>query len=340
MKHDEAMDITVVTPTRNRAGLAADLVGWLRAECKFDGPVVLADQSDDRGENLLQLLQERNLTDNVTHVVDDGRGTSRGRNQGSRHVTTTWIMLLDDDNRPERGFFRALQPIMAANQWADAIEPGNCGESNWQEYLVDPLHVIRRRVEIQRHSARRRPDQHRDAGEWLSTAPWSPWSCIGIGLNSGNLLIRTDAYRRVGGFDERIRGLGDDREFGFRLWWYGYRVWSIANPVTFSGKSPTGGLRTRQRESLWQRLSRPAPDPGYLYYLLKCFPIASARAVWRSDIRRKLLRKPWRAPLTLLRGFTAWRRATRMRRDGEILMQPPEPRERVLAEERLSAPAP
>jgi GT2 family glycosyltransferase len=81
----------------------------------------------------------------------------------------------------------------------------------------------------------------------FTNSPRIGFGALTIGVASANLAIARRAFAGVGGFDEQIEGRGDDSELGVRLWWYGYRVSILPQPVAFHLREPHGGTRRAGR---------------------------------------------------------------------------------------------
>jgi GT2 family glycosyltransferase len=124
----------------------------------------------------------------------------------------------------------------------------------------------------------------------------------------------------VGGFDEQIHGLGDDREFGLRLWWYGYRVCLCSQAQAFHLREAEGG--TREPKSRWQRWADPEPLCGWVYFYRKWFP----GLPYRQMVFRFLfsaLKHPWSFPGKLVRLRRAISLARVRLKEGPRYISPP-----------------
>lgn len=320
-------ELTVLVPTRNRPRVTADLVAHLRRELGWTSPVVLVDQSDDGGTALAALLETlpEAVRSGVVHHVDSRRGTGAARNAAAVLAKTPWLLLLDDDVRPTADYLATLGDFLDQRPWLDGAVPGLEQDAAWRAYREDPEGWLghRRASAPARAQSRDRYPETWDGVQWFTGSPWSGWETPAIGVSSGNLAIRRAAYFGVGGFDERIEGLGDDREFGLRLWWYGYRVATCPEALAFHLRSPAGGTRLAggRLANLW----RPEPDVGWVYLYLKWFPGLPTRRMLAGRLV-KALRRPWTVPIKIVRLWRAVAEARRRLDAGPALLSEPVPR--------------
>jgi GT2 family glycosyltransferase len=323
---------TVVIPTRNRPLGVTAMLRYLRMDLRWSCPVVVVDQSDDGGAALARALEVEGVAE-VVLVRQRERGTGVARNAGARLAATEWLLLLDDDVRPALGYLESIAAYIDANPWLDAVQPGLEQRTAWEEYTRDPAGWLERRA-AQPHE-RAAPTPAWDGVRWFTNSPRTGYGALTVGVASGNLAISRRAFEGVGGFDEQIEGRGDDSEFGVRLWWYGYRVCILPQPVAFHLREPHGG--TRQATSRWQRLLAPAPPVGWVYFHLKWFPGTPLGAM-RREYLRGAWRRPWTLPVRLLR-FRRSLAAARIRlASGPRYLSPPAPRDSTHTADDASRP--
>jgi GT2 family glycosyltransferase len=175
-------------------------------------------------------------------------------------AATPWLLFLDDDVRPSRGYWHALANFLEANNWADAVQGATEQKDAWLEYCRTGVARSTNTRNGCRASRTHCPREFSGV-EWLTTSPWADYEALTIGTGSGNFAISRRAFLGAGGFDEQIEGLGDDREFGLRLWWYGYRVVLCPAAIAYHLREPSGGIRG-ERKSRIARLFDPEPSPG------------------------------------------------------------------------------
>ncbi|MTD15490.1 mycofactocin system glycosyltransferase [Nakamurella sp. YIM 132087] len=186
-------DVTLVIPARSHP----DPLRALLARLPADLPVTIVD--DGSPTPLAVLADQRPHTTVLRH--ETSRGPAAARNAGAALVTTGWIGFLDADTLPDPDWIdRLLGHIQHTDQTgagkvvlaAPRIHalPGT-GTSAWFEQQVCALD--------------------------LGGTP----SDVGIGLPvsyvpSAALLVATDAFRAVGGFDEDMH-VGEDVDLVWRL---------------------------------------------------------------------------------------------------------------------------
>jgi GT2 family glycosyltransferase len=279
--------------------MAFELVEYLRTKLAWTCPIVLIDQSDDEGAELARLLRESCFRD-VFQQVQHQRGTSAARNLGAGYVTSSWIIFIDDDVRPADDYLDNLHAFLEANPWVDAVQ-GKV-EYDWDEYNGDRIRwdAVHTRVNGTRQAA----EKHWGGLEYLLRTPKAKYSCMVLGLGSGNLAISKAAFESAGGFDEQCEGLGEDIELGLRLWWFGYRSCLCPGVVGFHLRASYGG--TRNERSRWQTLFNPEPPVSLTYFLLKWFP---GRPFWEeiSKHAAKWFRRPWVIPIKIIRLWRSMR---------------------------------
>jgi cellulose synthase/poly-beta-1,6-N-acetylglucosamine synthase-like glycosyltransferase len=278
-------------------------------------PIILVDQSDDEGAGIARLLSRCGF-ENVVHRVQKRRGTSAARNEGARWASTSWIIFIDDDVRPVEDYWNSLYSFISENPWVDAVQ--GAVEYDWTQYCTDRNSWEYKRKQLS--GSRAISEQHWGGLEWLLRTPRAKYSCMALGLGSGNLAVSRESFLSAGGFDEQCDGLGEDIEFGLRLWWYGYRACLCPDAVAFHLRAPFGG--TRQQLSRWQSVFMPDPPPSLIYFLLKWFP---GRPFWEEIAKQsaKWFRRPWVIPVKLVRLLHSMRVAReRLRQGPRYLCEP------------------
>lgn len=314
-------DITVVIPTYNRAAGVAQLLAYLRNELGWRQPIVVVDQSDGPAST----PPARNDND-ILWLRPTKKGPGSARNRGASQANTGWLVFLDDDVRPAVGYLEAVRRFVEDNPWVDTVHTAVRGPEDWKRYQHNPGAWL----DAWSTSAPERslPLPSSDAVSWFTQSPWSNYETLTIGMPSGTVAVRTAAFIGSGGFDEQVDGLGDDREFGLRLWWLGYRTAYCPKAVAFHLKDDEGGLRLDG--SRLRMLLRPEPAPSWLYFQFKWFPGQPTAALKRHLLWRALVRKPQAAPIKLLRLRRAVAEAHRRLAEGPVYLRPPLSRGEVL----------
>lgn len=189
--------VAVVVPTVARpAELARCLDAVLSGEA-LPSRVVVVDQGGDPG-TVTVLAERAGRGVPLTHVRSPRRGLSAARNTGLRQVSEAWVAFTDDDCVPTAGWLAAIHRRVAVGDVdgvAGRVLP--LGEPAPETFTLS-LRVSQE------------PAVHR--GRAL------PW-VVGTG---GNMALRVDVLRDVGGYDERLGagtpGLaGEDLEVVHRL---------------------------------------------------------------------------------------------------------------------------
>jgi mycofactocin glycosyltransferase len=209
-------DVTLVIPARSAPGPVRTLLARLPP----DLPVIVVDDGSPT-----PLASDRPLTTVLRHEIP--LGPAAARNAGAHRVDTGWIAFLDADTLPDRDWIAALRgriehaertggPVVLAAPRIHPL-PGR-GPAAWFEERVCALD--------------------------LGGTP----SDVGIGrpvsyVPSAALLVRTSAFRDVGGFDERMV-VGEDVDFVWRLAPHG-RLRYL--PDVGVGHAPRGTLRAALR---------------------------------------------------------------------------------------------
>lgn len=323
---------TVVVPTKNRKAVAVDLVSYLRRDLGWECPVILVDQSEDGGAELERSLEQEAFRD-VTLRHHDKVGASAARNEGARLADTKWLIFLDDDVRPVRHYLSDLERFIRDNPWADVIQTALEDDASWERYRNDESGYLEER----QSRPRRREDfpVQWDGVMRLTSSPWCNYEVFTIGLGSGSFAVSKAVFEAAGGFDEQVvGGFGDDRDFGLRLWWHGYRVVQIPHVFAFHLRYTEGG----NRPSAVSRASvlDPHPPIGLFYLYLKWFPGAPYRRVVVVSFVR-CWRRPWRSiPIRLIRLRRSLLAARTRIEQGSIYLSEPLTRDAFVASRSLS----
>jgi glycosyltransferase involved in cell wall biosynthesis len=174
-------EVTVVLPTRNRAGfLAGALQSALGQDSVELEVIVIDDGSTDSTPEVL-----RGASDSRLWVIrnDTSRGVAAARNQALRQASGTWLAFLDDDD------LWAPRWLRTALDAADGIEPA----------LIYGAHL---HIDGERR-ALRAVLAHDPA-----TVPSALFQYNALGGPSA-IIVHRDAVAAVGAFDERLSALAD-----------------------------------------------------------------------------------------------------------------------------------
>lgn len=190
-----------------------------------------------------------------------------GRNVAVRYVTTPYVAFCDDDTWWAPGSLAAAadlldaHPAVAGVTARIVVEPGGA-----EDPIVEEL--------------RRSP---------VPTPPWLPGPALGSFL-AGATVLRTEAFRRAGGFSPRLWLGGEEELLAVDLmtdgWWLVFGEDLTLHHAPSTLRDPTGRRANGIRNTLWFTwLRRP---PGAVarrsWQVLSSVPrdAASARAVLRA----------------------------------------------------------
>jgi glycosyltransferase involved in cell wall biosynthesis len=189
------LDVSVVIPTRDRAGRLEAALEALRAQTLEPGrfeAVVVDDGSTDSTAELLEAGREDGLQ--LRSIRLAGGGPAAARNAGWRAAHAPLVAFTDDDCEPDPDWLRALLEAHAAN-------PGRIIQG-----VTQPL--PREAALLRRPFTRTRRIE--EEGPWFATC---------------NIAYPRDLLERLGGFDELFpEALGEDTDLGWRALEEGVRV--------------------------------------------------------------------------------------------------------------------
>ncbi len=205
-----APTIDVIIPTLDRHRLLADVLDDLALQTLRPQRVVVVEQRPAQySDDLGRELKERSDPFELVYLRTETVGASRARNLGIARTRAHYVALLDDDVRLPRNLLAKMV------------------------------------AEIRRYGAAAVNVRALAPDEVPCFQPGSARPSAGVG--SGRALIEQDALTRVGGFDERIEGWGEDFELGLRLHLHGYTVVETERCHLIHLKAGSGGLRSSRR---------------------------------------------------------------------------------------------
>lgn len=211
--------------------------------------------------------------DRVTIVCEPRRGVNLARNAGIAATDAPLIVLCDAD---------------------DEVEPG------WIESLVDALAT----ADLVGGAVRRITPDGEQVGE---VGPPDAHDRFGWGLPHAwgcNCGLRREVWERMGGFDPRMTGAGDETDLYLRAQIDGATfAWSERAVVRYSLRADADAHDRHRRDEGWRNLSRSywygrlrgwPRDGRVLEDLVKCallLPLAPFSARWRSSLRWRAMRR-------------------------------------------------
>jgi mycofactocin system glycosyltransferase len=211
------LGVTVVIPARS----APEPLQALLATLPRDIPVIVVD--DGSPVPLTSIAKLRNGIQVLRHT--NSRGPAAARNAGAALVRTPWIAFIDADTMPDDNWIAELRGRI---------------ESLHNHSPEDRIVLAAPRIYPLPGSGPGAWFEHRVCALDLGAAPCD----VGIGktvsyVPSAALLVDTDAFRQVGGFDEGMQ-VGEDVDLVWRLAAMG-RIRYL--PDVRVGHRPRGSLR-------------------------------------------------------------------------------------------------
>ncbi|MGY8668083.1 glycosyltransferase [Bradyrhizobium sp. UFLA05-109] len=173
--------VSVIIPAKNAAAYIGEAIGSALAQSKSVGEVIVID--DGSSDDTVAIV--RSIRDSRLHpIANELPGVSAARNLGARTARGDWLLFLDADDRLRAG---AVATLVAAAMAAPAAV------LVYGDYdLIDSDgRPIGRRGLLQGRS--------KPSGDVLARLARGNFI-----VNGGITLVRTDAFRTAGGFDERL----------------------------------------------------------------------------------------------------------------------------------------
>ncbi len=210
---------TVIIPTYNRHDHLDSLVYCLQAQIERDFEVVIVDQT---AEQWNRKDDDFGFTMNYVHTAV--RGAVRARNTGALYAQGTILAFTDDDCRPDPNWLQAARPYFYDIK-VQAVE--GLIES---DHLDDP-----------------------------TFRPVTNVGFEGIGFMTANLIVRSEAFQRVGGFDLNFDRphFREDTDFGWRIlklgtipYAHGVRVFHPAQPRVIERESSIERTKFFEKDAL------------------------------------------------------------------------------------------
>jgi glycosyltransferase involved in cell wall biosynthesis len=181
------MNVSVVVPVKNGARFISEAISSALDQPEVGLVVVVDDGSTDGGDEIARSMPDRR----VVVLAGASAGVSAARNLGFAEVFArapageeeeSWVVFLDADDRLRPGAIASLLAV---------AKPG-CVAVYGDYERID---AAGRRIGRRRWLARRR----KPSGDILSALAAGNFI-----VNGGVMLIRRDAFHRIGGFDESL----------------------------------------------------------------------------------------------------------------------------------------
>jgi glycosyltransferase involved in cell wall biosynthesis len=172
--------VSVVVPTRDRAGLLPRTLCSVLAQQDVDVEVLVVDDGSRDGT---RAAVSALLDDRLRYLRhEQPQGVSAARNSGVGAATGTWVAFLDDDDLWAPRKLAAQLELAAGHGWA--VSGAVCVNDELAVLSVEaPLPPQRIADEVER------------------------WNAVPAGAS--NVLVRAEVLRSVGPFDVRLRHMSD-----------------------------------------------------------------------------------------------------------------------------------
>ncbi|MBD0290998.1 MAG: glycosyltransferase family 2 protein [Thermoleophilia bacterium] len=218
-QRDELSDVTVVIPNSNTADLTRRSVAALVDDGVPSGRIVVVDNGSTDGE---RARIERELEDCVLVVLPTNVGFARAVNAGARALPGRAYLFVNSDafvHRP--GSVARLLSALDDPRVGVAVPRLLNVDLSLQRNVV-PVHTPA--VALVRASGLSRFVPDRWQPRW--STHWSHASSREIQAADGAvMLVRSQAWEALGGFDERLHMYAEDLDVCWRAGRLGWKVW-------------------------------------------------------------------------------------------------------------------
>lgn len=221
--------MSIIIPTLERQICLLDTVKDLLQQTFLVGEIIIVDQSKNRDDNLLALLEQQQLNGNISiHYYHVGfKGLPVARNFGALKSQHPIILYIDDDVKIPNNF---LAEHSRAHEISEAaIVAGGIEEAYRKD---NPMPTRPGYFNFWTATPIRDFNSKTDA--WVASAP------------GGNFSIKRDVFRVIKGFDERLTlgaALYEETEFCLRASEAGFKVYFAPRARLTHLAHPTGGCR-------------------------------------------------------------------------------------------------
>jgi GT2 family glycosyltransferase len=215
---------TVVIPTRDRPTLLADC---LEAIARSDYPLDLLDvvvvddgaAGEETAAGTVEAVVDRL---DVSLLGSNGRGPSAARNLGATRARGSILLFTDDDCRVDAQWVRTLSSSIrdTANTAAGGRIANRLGGNRWSTASQRVLDIV--------------------------YAYYNADPARATFVASNNLAVHADAFRELGGFDERFRW-AEDRDFCRRWLGAGHELIYVPTAIVEHAHRLTGEAFVRQQ---------------------------------------------------------------------------------------------
>ena len=188
--------VSVVVPCFNGGRFIDGLMASLARQTFRDFEIIIVDDGSTDNETPRKLAAVR---DRARVIHQDNRGPSAARNAGARAARADIIFMLDCDDTIEPGFLAETVPLLSA-------APAHIG------MVVTHLRLV-------------------GAETGVVARYFNRFDLLFTNTLSSGLILRKDAWRVVGGYDEAMRDGYEDWDFSLRLANAGYQAIEVPKPL-------------------------------------------------------------------------------------------------------------
>ncbi|HEY6258531.1 MAG TPA: glycosyltransferase family A protein [Xanthobacteraceae bacterium] len=214
--------VSIIVPCHNGGRFLDGLLASLGAQTFRDFEVIIVDDGSTEVATRERLAQ---LDPAIRVVHQENRYLPGARNRGFLEARAELVLPLDCDDRLEPSYLAETVPLLES-------APADVGFVFTHLYLTDTIAGV-----LPRHL--NRFDQL-----FLNQLPYC-------------MLVRSSAWRAVGGYDETMHDGGEDWEFNIRLSSAGLRGIELPKPLFVYAVRPDGMLlsrATRMHGTIWRHI--------------------------------------------------------------------------------------
>jgi glycosyltransferase involved in cell wall biosynthesis len=233
--------VSIVVPCFNGGRFIDGLVASLARQTFRDFEVVIVDDGSTDDETPRKLAGVR---DRARVIHQENRGPSAARNAGARSARADILFMLDCDDSVDPDFLAETVPLLRTA----SAEFG---------MVVTHLRLV-------------------GAETGTVSRYFNRFDLLFTNTLSSGLLLRKQAWRAVGGYDETMRDGYEDWDFSLRLASAGYRAIEVAKPLYIyhiaseAGSSRSSGVDSKRLYGkLWREIRIKHADDYRLMTMLR-----------------------------------------------------------------------
>lgn len=222
--------VSIIIPTFHRTESLARLLETL-SKTGFRQEIIVVEQAENHGKEFIQLAKKVKL--NLLYYFLKQRSTPKAMNLGVAKAKGKYIIFLDDDVVPKKGFLEAH-----IKNFRDLKVGATVGRVITDGQEIESLHM---------HVGRVGP-LGQVSGGFSSTIEQEVDTVIGC-----NTAWRKDVYQKLGGIDERFTGnaLRLETDLSLRAKQLGYTLVFEPKAEVLHMRAETGGARKTEGRMQW-----------------------------------------------------------------------------------------